>query len=401
VDNGQHLFLGCYADTRRFLRRLRVEDRLTFLPSLRVPFLSPGGRRSELNCPALPGGLGFLAGLCRFDELRLADRWALLRAMAAFRLGRRKDLAGLTVSDWLGSLRQTPGALRAFWTPLCLATLNERPERASAAALAAVLREGFLRDAASAAPGYATLSLGRLWSMELVSYLKREGGVVAAGQKAAGFVIEGRRVRAVRVESGETVEADAVVCAVPLPAFLDLCPAPLAGRYADLRKTAYSSIVSVNFWFREPVFDEPWVGLLDTEVQWAFNRHRLWQGRVASPGAVTLVISAAASLARKSSDEIAALALADLRRCLPSIGQQSPHSTVVWERQATPSPTPEFWRRRPPAETALQNLFLAGDWVDSGLPPTIEAACRSGHRAARLAGAALGVSATAPVPAEA
>ncbi len=60
VDNGQHLFMACYRDTRQFLRRLKVEDRLAFLPGLRVPFVTPGGRRSVLNCSATsrptPGG---------------------------------------------------------------------------------------------------------------------------------------------------------------------------------------------------------------------------------------------------------------------------------------------------------------------------------------------------------
>ena len=36
----------------------------------------------------------------------------------------------------------------------------------------------------------------------------------------------------------------------------------------------------------------------------------------------------------------------------------------------------------------MANLFLAGDWTDTGLPATIEGAVRSGFRAADLAGAA-------------
>jgi uncharacterized protein with NAD-binding domain and iron-sulfur cluster len=84
-------------------------------------------------------------------------------------------------------------------------------------------------------------------------------------------------------------------------------------------------------------------------------------------------------------DKFIALALADLRRAFPVFKEEPTHATVTWEKEATPAPTPGFWRGRPGVTTPLANLFLAGDWIDAGLPPTIEAACRSGHRAAAFA----------------
>ena len=47
--------------------------------------------------------------------------------------------------------------------------------------------------------------------------------------------------------------------------------------------------------------------------------------------------------------------------------------------------TPDQDALRPPAQTQWRNLFLAGDWVQNGLPATIEGALRSGDSAARLA----------------
>jgi len=57
---------------------------------------------------------------------------------------------------------------------------------------------------------------------------------------------------------------------------------------------------------------------------------------------------------------------------------------IVRERRATFEATPEQNALRPGAITGWKNLFLAGDWTDTGLPATIEGSVRSGNRAADL-----------------
>jgi uncharacterized protein with NAD-binding domain and iron-sulfur cluster len=97
-----------------------------------------------------------------------------------------------------------------------------------------------------------------------------------------------------------------------------------------------------------------------------------------------LVVSDAVEFLHSSSEDIVSRVLADLRKVIPDVPAPR-HASVVWERQATPTPTPAFWNSRPGTSTPIKNLFLAGDWVDTGLPPTIESACRSGHLAAAAA----------------
>ncbi len=392
VDNGQHLFLGCYRDTISFLRRLGVEERLKFFPSLRIPFYNGAGRVHTLKPALFSGAAGFAAGFLGFGAMRLGERLSLIRALAGFRFRRREDFADLTVSQWLARKKQTAGVRRAFWTPLCLATLNEHPDRASMAALAVVLREGFLRKSADMRLGYSALSLSKLWPMELPGYLKAREGVVSYRQVVTGFKVESDRIQKIILQSGETVEADAVVCAVPLAAFTKICPAEIKDYYRGLDPASHSAILSVNLWFDPALFAEPFAGLLDGHFHWIFNRHRLWNGKAATPGYVSLVLSGAnptgygPDFTKMTNEEVIHFALKDLKKCFPAADKKSlKHSSVLWERQATPSPTPEFWKNRPKSETALKNFFLAGDWVDSGLPPTIEAACRSGHRAGALA----------------
>jgi zeta-carotene desaturase len=63
---------------------------------------------------------------------------------------------------------------------------------------------------------------------------------------------------------------------------------------------------------------------------------------------------------------------------------------VVTDPTAVLSVRPGVEAARPPARTAIPNLFLAGDWTATGWPSTMEGAVRSGRIAAEAAAASLG-----------
>lgn len=380
VDNGQHLLMGAYRDTRAFLRRLGVDQRLKFDKSLSVSFVNRTGRRSRLAPRLFSGTFGLLAGIFFFRELGLKDKLSLIWGLFRARNPKAKRIDGWTVSQWMNALHQTPGTRRAFWDPLCYATLNERPDRAAAAAFAVVLNEGLFAGSNERALGFSTLPLARLWPVELAEYLKRRGGRLAARLKATGFQTDGDRVTAVELEGETPVTVDAVVLAAPVADSVALIPEEARRGLPVPANVDHAPILAVNFWFSKAPFADPVIGLVDMDLHWVFNREALWgpPGR----GQISAVISAARALENRSSDELIALALADIRRAFPGFTEAPHHASVLWEHRATPSPTPAFWRARPSITTPYKNLFLAGDWVDVGLPPTLEAACRSGHRAA-------------------
>lgn len=395
VDNGQHLLLGAYRDTRKFLQRLRVDSRVRFHPAFRIPFVNRLGRKSILEPRFFSGNLGLLAGLCSFREIGLKDQFSLVWGLLRAHFAAPERVADLTVSQWLSYLGQTPGARRAFWDPLCLATLNENPDRAAAGALLVVLKEGLFAGSEKRSVGHATISLSRLWSMELGPYLQRAEGQLALRQKATGFQVEGQFVKAVNMQDESPVTADVFILATSLPRAAEILPAFLRTPSAPGGPHDHSPILAINLWFKELPFKEPMVGFLDMDLQWVFNRETLWGP--SAEGQLSAVISAARHYEKKSSEELIALAVADLRRAFPGFREDPTHASVIWEHHATPSPTPAFLRSRPTVRTPLKNFFLAGDWVNEGLPPTIEAAVRSGHHAAALALAHLRSAEHAPV----
>ncbi len=141
VDNGQHLFMGCFAEGLRFLSRIGTDRGIAFQENLHVPVLDPTGRRTALSCPRLPAPLHLLAGILRHSGLALPDRLGILRSWSAV-AGRsaarieRSPKGGPegdpSVEEWLDDLAQTAGSRRVFWRPLAVAALNEDSRRASA-----------------------------------------------------------------------------------------------------------------------------------------------------------------------------------------------------------------------------------------------------------------------------
>ena len=179
--------------------------------------------------------------------------------------------------------------------------------------------------------------------------------------------------------------ADAVVCAVPSHA-LSRTPAPASGAsarpFSELGRLGRSPIVSVEMWLDRVVVDRPMLGLRDSEVEWVFDKGRLY-GREGAPQHLGFIVSAAFRSAPKKNAEIVAAAEEALRRFFPAMaGATIERTLVLREADATFASSPETEGLRPGPRTDIPGLWLAGDWTDTGLPATIEGAVRSGLAAA-------------------
>jgi protoporphyrinogen oxidase len=214
-------------------------------------------------------------------------------------------------------------------------------------------------------------------------FIERHGGAVRTGAPAR-LTIDGR----LQVEaSGDRWTPDAVIAAVPWFALRELVADPSSGLESIVRSAetmTSSPIVTVNLWFDRPVLDEPFVGLPGRAMQWVFDK-RTVLGVGASH--LSLVSSGASPLVAMSNPELIAMALQELAEALPSVREATlVRGSVIREPRATFSLAPGQ-PARPPVQTPVPGLLLAGDWIDTGLPATIESAVRAGHRAAQRASA--------------
>ena len=394
VDNGTHLMIGAYRATFDLVRRAGAEDLLWPQEDLRLEWVDERGT-AVLSCPALPAPLHLVAGLMGL-RAPLAVKLQAMRFGLAVRFGRRPE--GLTLAEYFARCGQGSEARRLLWDPLALAILNEVPERSAAVLFHRVYQEAFLVDRRASRLVFLRRGFGVLLE-RIAAYFEGRGGRVVRGARAQALALSEGRVVGVRcqvrpevreaIAAGEpatcAVEpADAVVSAVPPHALAPLLPAGWRERppFDSLGRFGGAPIVSVEMWLDRPVVDRVMVGLRGSEVEWVFDKGRLF-GRCGAPQHLAFIVSAAYRSAPRSNAELAAAAESALRRYFPAMAQARVERTLVLRDPfATFSSTPDLEKLRPGPVTPVGGLFLAGDWTATGLPATIEGAVRSGEAAA-------------------
>jgi squalene-associated FAD-dependent desaturase len=403
VDNGQHVMMGCYDQALSFLNTIGAADRLVFQDNMTVEMIAPGGRRARLRAARLPGPAHMVQAIMRYAHLRLIERVSLLVAGArilAMLRRERLQLERCSVSGLMDRLGQSEAARRTFWYPLTIAALNEEPPRASAALLAEVLRRAFFGRRRNSAFVYASVGLSELYCTPSKSYIERRGGSLITHAAVAAVELNGGgQVAKVRLREGREISADYFVSAIPWGALLRILPAAVAENafFSRLNQLSSSPIICTHLWLDRPVIDAPFVGFIDTTTQWLFNKDVIWaRRREGVPAHLSFVISGARSLIERPNQDLAAQVVSDLHATIPLARHAKVlRALVIKEKQATMAPSPESCAIRPPCITPLPNLFLAGDWVQTGLPATIESAVTAGHNAASAVATRAGLQAAA------
>lgn len=383
VDNGQHLFMGCYRSTIAFLDKIGSLDKLKFQDRTRVDFLDRSNRFSSFECPPLPAPLHVVAGLLNMKGITLGDRVRALNVGRAIK--KAPSTSGQTVDRWLDELGQSQTIRERFWYPMIIATLNESPAVASARMLQRVLQEAFGGDRHNSSIGISSVGLSDLYTTGARAFIESRGGEVRLRAQVCSIETEGDRVTAVRLKDGGLVPGDYFISSLPPQALAEVLPERLkAGEFNQLGSLGSSPIVSINLWFDRPTVDREFIGLIGTRVQWVFNKDLIHRnGKVSNQ--VAVIISAARDFIDWSKSALVELALAEMRDLFPASRKAVLlSSVVVKEPDATLAHTVESDRLRPGPRTSIENLILAGDWIATGLPATIESAVISGDNAAEI-----------------
>ena len=376
VDNGQHILTGAYRETFRFLRRIGTESQVYLQPGLAVDIIEKDGRASRLACPAIPAPLHMLVGAMRWTAIDWEDRKALLRMRNGGRPGADPHA---TVRQWLEWHEQTPRLIELLWEPLAVAALNQSIDEGAGEMFGKVLKRTFTRRRSDSSLGLVRCALDELYTIPSKAFVETRSGEIKTNSPA--------RVKlalpwpSIHVRS-DVFRARAIICATAwysLATLFEEGATLLADVIHAAESTAASPIVTVNLWFDRPVTSSTFVGLPGRAMQWVFDKRALFGE---STSHLSLVSSGASAIVGRSNQELVDLALGELTAALPAVREATLNrAVVVREKRSTFSVAPGQ-PRRPGTRTAVPGVFLAGDWIETGLPATIESAVVSGHAAA-------------------
>jgi uncharacterized protein with NAD-binding domain and iron-sulfur cluster len=301
-----------------------------------------------------------------------------------------EKLDRLTVREYLKGKGQTENLIRGLWEPLCTSMMNETAERASAAPFETALRRVFFGHRDGAAAARTSGSLAEVFAEPAERYLRDHGAKILLKSKVERLLVSADgSVEGVYLKNGEAIRADRVIAAVPAWEFPSLARGtPLEGLefVRRIRQLETGSILTVYFWTDRPLSPDPRIGLIGGTAEWVFHcgPDRLKGGEKAYR--IAAVMSAAGRLGKKDAKTLQRIVWEDLRRAFCTADEARVYdSRVVKVVRATPSFVPGTQVLRPPVDPPVKNLFLAGDYVDTRLPATLEGACMSGFRAAEAA----------------
>lgn len=385
IDNCQHVTLRCCTNLGDFYERIGVADKIRYYD--RLVFANPKGQRASITSSGLPAPFHLLPSFATFWLLKWKDKHAI--AHAALRIvnsgGRPKLAAGTTMLNWLHQQKQTPAAIDHFWRAVLVSALNEDLERIDAAYGIAVFWKAFLSNPGGFHVGIPSIPLSDLYAPS-AEHIEAAHGEVRTRCGIAEIDVCGDQVRAVRLDDGNELNADYYVAALTFDRLLKVLPDTIRTRepFVNMQKLAVSPITSVHLWFEHHVMDEPFVTSLDQTIQWVFNKTRLC-GDGVDPSAqyLQIVISASRKVSDQSQQELVQLCRDELARLIPATREAKLlRSVVIRENAATFSPAPGSDEWRPQQRTPIRNLFIAGDWTQTGWPATMESAVRSGYLAA-------------------
>lgn len=388
IHLGPHVFMSEYPNLLKLMELLGTRHRIVWQPDHFITMVH--GREASVMRPApLPAPFQFFPSL-------LADRHTstrdLLSSLPATLYAMQLDeadvlrLDGMNAYAFLRRMGVTKSYLASFWSFASMAIMNVPVELCSAGALMRFFKR--LIGQRRYYFGFPDGGLGDTFAPAATAWIERNRGRVLLGAKVAA--LEGTdRVTGVRLADGRRVEARFTIAALPPAALRGVLPREWLVRhrcFADLVHFHPSPYVSPYLWFdRKLTRLKMWARRhrpndLNCDFYDLSNINRGWEER---PSLIASNIIFCERARHLSDAEIVEATVRELSEFLPEARpERVRHAAVNRIPMAIHCPFPGVERKRPETRSPLPGLLLAGDWIRTRLPASMESAAMSGWRAA-------------------
>jgi hydroxysqualene dehydroxylase len=369
LDNGQHIMMGCYNETLRLIKLINAQDNFYFQKNLEIIFYNSGKAYPlDANKGFFPFNL--VKSLLSFKLLKPVDRFNLLGFITMLPLSSSRDTINMNALGWLKQHKQGEQLRKIFWNTFIIGAMNTSPEKASAFLLRDILLKVFFSGRNSSVIIIPSKPLTEAFCTPAEDFLKKSGSEIVCSERVLSLEKDRSKNKITKIFTNKRIIKDFsnVISAVPLYSLNKILKYDIAGDF----RPHYSPILSVHFKSEKVLFSERFIAVTDSPIHWIFKH----------PEHYTIVISNADDLLILSNEELTNLIIKELKNQFSVSENDIKNLRIIKERRATFTPSADLLFTRPQSRTDFNNLFLAGDWTNTGLPATIEGAVLSGRKAA-------------------
>ncbi|MBN2365267.1 MAG: FAD-dependent oxidoreductase [Calditrichaeota bacterium] len=381
IDNGQHVLSAAYHETKNLLIKIGSIDQIYFQKNFEAAFARGINSQIYFRTVPLPSPWNFFVPLLkhrRFTGIPFRD---FIHFVQKTRNPDSVLLEKMSVAEWLDYCSQGSAIRKLLWHPLCYSILNTPPQQGSAFLLFRAISASFLGPSSQSGLGIPLNWLSEIFAGPAQKYIEKFGGEIHHFTAVKRIKVEGSKIQKIVTNKSEFA-APHVIMAIPpfsLLALLENSPVNILNDIRQwMNQLKYHPIMTINFYLKEELpFQFPLL-LISSPFHWIFPHPKMEQETKLAGYAA--VISAAHYYNDYSRDEMINLLASELSK-LSGANHEIVKFKIVTEKRATVSQDTVFLKKRPAFETEIENLFLAGDWVNTGLPATIEGAVLSGKLA--------------------
>lgn len=387
IDNGQHILMGCYTDTLTLLKMINAYQYFYIAADgksqnrLVINYLDRNQREFKFQSSDLPYPFNLLSALFSFKAFSVNDKLSMIKFFIKIKFIDSDKLWNLNVKQWLKNENQSESVIKTFWEIISIGALNTSTEKASAKIFCDILKEIFWKDKTSSLIILPSLPLSKSFIEPIYNYLIQNNCKVHLSEKCVSFEIGNNHIEKVITSSADSSvqnvynDFDFIISAVPFFALKKLLDKNILSVYSEFN---YSSILNIHLWLTKDAIEKfsfinkEFYAFNNSELHWLFNKKTHWN----------IVISNADKFMEMSKEKIFSFVLDELRNFISIVEDNISDYKILKEKRATFIPDEKTLRNRSATETMINNLFLAGDWIDTKLPATIESAVKSGRLAA-------------------
>lgn len=396
IDNGQHILIGAYTNTTALMKRLgcNLSDSLVNIPL----HVEAADSSFNLKASKAPAPFHLIMGLLKASGVSLKEKCLAIKAINHLKRSKWETPSNaLSVNEWLQQNHQSENICRRFWHPLCIATMNTPPNIACSQLFANVLRDSIGGHSNSSNILISRYNLSALWPEKVakLSFTNNASINIKTGQTITSIGVDAYDNERLIINEEEFQAA--IIATNVRPALRLIQNLAKHSSYAqeeanklisDLQRFYFVPIATLSMQLESaPALSKP-MYMLSEDIQkghfgqWLFNCNSFYSH--SSNNIINVVISNAEKAIANGEHALLNGVYEQVRLQTKRFGpmpKMVAHELIV-EKRATFAAVAGLHRPKP--NTPWNNIWLAGDWTDTGYPAVLEGAVRSGRKAAIL-----------------